>query len=259
MRKRKSPQKHTVHTKHPRYVVHRYKRGSEHMGHKISFVKLDGGLVWAEVPSITSQYLGSGKTKAEALESAKVSIADIEGAKTQAILVEQDYEATKSAILNARSEEELKNLSVDFNKRKDFNENHKMMLGHAVRARLPHVNKKYTTNKAVAQDARKLSGGTMATLTGYSKYEDLDRERENFARWIENVGEKGIKFQSWQEAWKRYHLARYSKSTIVYANEAKADVTKRFGEVSKTDYMGKNDMGNPYYRVTYLPKGKELK
>lgn len=53
----------------------------------------------------------------------------------------------------------------------------------------------------------------------------------------------------------------YSKSTIIYANseaEAQNKVEDRFGAVKKVEYMGKNDMGNPYYRVTFIPTRHEF-
>ena len=51
----------------------------------------------------------------------------------------------------------------------------------------------------------------------------------------------------------------YSKSTIIYANsedEARSKVKERFGAVRSVRYLGKNDMGNPYYRVVFIPRKK---
>jgi hypothetical protein len=119
------------------------------------------------------------------------------------------------------------------------------------------VKKKADAPSPVVTDIRKLSGGTISTLTGSTKYEDIDREREGFARWTEGQIKKGRKFDSWQDAWKAFQP---DKSTVIYAKdraEAIKKVEAKFGEVKTAEKLGVDHLGNPYFRVTFYPKERE--
>jgi len=104
----------------------------------------------------------------------------------------------------------------------------------------------------VMRDANQLSSGTLATLTGKSRYDILDRERLYFVTWLEN---QPVPYKSWQDAWNRYTTPS-DKSTIRYGN-SEEEVTEKvslLGTVTNVEYMGVNDMKNPYYRVSYTPE-----
>ena len=55
----------------------------------------------------------------------------------------------------------------------------------------------------VTQQARYLSSGTLATLTGLSKYSDLNLVYVDFVEFCE---ENESHFNNWQSAWREYEL-----------------------------------------------------
>lgn len=57
----------------------------------------------------------------------------------------------------------------------------------------------------VVKDVMGLSSGTLGTLTGFSKYSDLDKVRRKFNQFVVGVvGSSPNEFKTWQEAWKRF-------------------------------------------------------
>jgi len=55
----------------------------------------------------------------------------------------------------------------------------------------------------VLRDIASLSSGTLATLTGYRSYEDLDRIREDFITFASIVIPRK-RFSTWMDAWKAF-------------------------------------------------------
>ena len=56
--------------------------------------------------------------------------------------------------------------------------------------------------RTIHNDIRQLSSGTIATLTGWKNYSDIDSIRDEFGvyvRALENA--KGVKFNTWVDAW----------------------------------------------------------
>lgn len=55
---------------------------------------------------------------------------------------------------------------------------------------------------AIHVQARRLASGTIATLTGHTDYETIDRVQYDFVHWTtEAVKADPDRFESWQEAW----------------------------------------------------------
>jgi hypothetical protein len=63
-------------------------------------------------------------------------------------------------------------------------------------------------------DCRQLSSGTIATLTGARRYEDIDGWREDFCDWVDGCG---IRFVSWVDAWESFRLYVLSEFGICFA------------------------------------------
>ena len=51
----------------------------------------------------------------------------------------------------------------------------------------------------VTRDIGQLASGTIATLTGYRLYVEIDSAREKVRQWSE-----GKRFETWQDAWNTY-------------------------------------------------------
>jgi len=55
----------------------------------------------------------------------------------------------------------------------------------------------------IIKDCRQLSSGTMATLTGKTKYAEIDIIRADFVSFVEVKGPKQ-NYENWQQAWEDY-------------------------------------------------------
>ena len=62
-----------------------------------------------------------------------------------------------------------------------------------------------TAPRTLAQDALALSSGTMATLTGYTAYDDLDAVQAAFVAWCEKHNGQ---YAHWQAAWRGFQATR---------------------------------------------------
>ncbi len=66
--------------------------------------------------------------------------------------------------------------------------------------------------KAVLQDILALSDGTLCTLSGLVRYEDIERLRSQFFVEIKKAVSQGKRFKKWQEAWEYFQEAGESSS-----------------------------------------------
>ena len=57
--------------------------------------------------------------------------------------------------------------------------------------------------ETLVEQARRLSSGTIASLTGQTKYVEIDKIRADFTAWCE-----GQPYQKWQDAWEHYNAKR---------------------------------------------------
>jgi len=57
-------------------------------------------------------------------------------------------------------------------------------------------------NEKVIMQAQTLSSGTMAVLTGFHKYDILDKIRWNFVEYVVNSMNE---YKNWQEAWNSFY------------------------------------------------------
>ena len=57
------------------------------------------------------------------------------------------------------------------------------------------------STQEVLSDCRQLSAGTIGTLTGARRYEDIDGWRDDFCEWVES---SGLRFDSWVDAWESF-------------------------------------------------------
>ena len=56
--------------------------------------------------------------------------------------------------------------------------------------------------ETVAEQARTLSSGTIASITGQTKYDVIDKVQADFTSFCERFGDR---YTVWQEAWSVYH------------------------------------------------------
>jgi len=65
----------------------------------------------------------------------------------------------------------------------------------------------------IIKDCRQLSSGTMATLTGKTKYAEIDIIRADFVSFVEMKGPK-MNWECWQDAWKEFHEIYWAEKRI---------------------------------------------
>lgn len=58
--------------------------------------------------------------------------------------------------------------------------------------------------ESVLEHIQQLSSGTIATISGFNSYENIDRLRNDFFDWSKSAVAAGKRFSSWQEAWHSY-------------------------------------------------------
>jgi hypothetical protein len=263
-RTRKKPIKHTVHPKHPRYDVNQYPRGSrlvtregvtktEHAwaiddslkAHPTYETPTDawrGDHNRSDVVNVDDPALWR-RTARKDLEDEKRRLRDVKERKKK---FERAIAKKPSGRPSASEEQRLRTYDESIEHYEKEIDKLEKKLG----------KKRGNSKKSVVTDIRQLSSGTISSLTGYKKYEDIDREREGFARWTENQEKKGRRFKSWQDAWKSFQP---DNSTIIYAknkDEAKKKVeAKGLGEVKNVQFMGNDHLDNPFYRVTFVKIG----
>ena len=57
-------------------------------------------------------------------------------------------------------------------------------------------------------DCAAVAAGTMATLTGKTKYSEIDQLRAAWLRWLEAQEQPQVDFKSWQDAWGAWQAER---------------------------------------------------
>lgn len=60
------------------------------------------------------------------------------------------------------------------------------------------------SNNITALDARLISSGTIATLTGFTRYDRIDLVQHSFVRYCEDTGARG----RWQDHWTGFWCGR---------------------------------------------------
>jgi len=58
-----------------------------------------------------------------------------------------------------------------------------------------------TQMRSIYSDVLWLSSGTIATLTGKTRYEDIDNIAINFADFVADNEARGRRYLDWQQAW----------------------------------------------------------
>lgn len=104
----------------------------------------------------------------------------------------------------------------------------------------PEGDIKKINNQEILSDARSLSSGTIATITGNKKYEDIDKTQGQFVNFIQKSDKK---YNNWQEAWKDFDSQKIAQRIggkddprfwHIDTKPASESALKRFGQVFKS-------------------------
>jgi len=88
-----------------------------------------------------------------------------------------------------------------------------------------------------------ISSGTIASLTGFNRYEDVDRFQERFVYFVENSVKR---YDSWQDAWHDFEKSASYKSLIPKGRGGVA-FKNHIPPVSSVNPAQIKYRGKPYY------------
>ena len=58
------------------------------------------------------------------------------------------------------------------------------------------------SQERILRDCASISDGTLATLTGYRRYDQLAAIERGFVQWVREQQAAGVEFEHWMDAWR---------------------------------------------------------